>query len=143
MKKLLLPVMSLVILLTACYDKDIQEINNRLDSIENTQIATLQKQVKAINTSIPKLEEADRELKSYIDALQATNKELQAQLDTTNAKISELKAELDGKIGSTKSELLAQLEAAKKSIESQINTIKLLSLLCKPKIANCYRNFQS
>ena len=115
--------MSLVMLLTACYDKDIQEINNRLDSIENTQIATLQEQVKAINTSIPKLEEADRELKSYIDALQATNKELQAQLDTTNTKISELKAELDGKIGSTKSELLAQLEAAKKSIESQINTI--------------------
>ena len=115
--------MSLVLLLTACYDKDIQEINNRLDNIENTQIASLQEQVKAINSSIAKLEQVDSELKSYIETLKETSKGLQTQLDATNAKISELRTELGNEINNTKSEVLAQLEIAKGELEGQIDTI--------------------
>ena len=54
MKKLLyfIPLL-LGVLLTSCYDKDIEEINNRLDAIEGTQIVSLQGQITAIKNTLP------------------------------------------------------------------------------------------
>ena len=77
------------------YTGDINSINNRLDNIENVQIASLDEQVKAIQASIPELEKTDKELKEYIVSLQSTAKNLQERIDAADGKIAELKQALD------------------------------------------------
>ena len=83
--KRLLPLISLVLLLTACYDKDIQEINNRLDNIENQKIASISEQIEAIQKTIPLLSEIDEQLSEHISSLEdKSNKEI-AALKEVNA----------------------------------------------------------
>lgn len=95
MKKLLLPILSLALLLTACYDKDIQEINNRLDSIENQKIATLSEQIDAINKTIPLLSEVDEQLSEHISSLEDKSSEVFAALKDANSSLKNQIAELE------------------------------------------------
>ncbi len=95
MKKLLLPILSLVLLLTACYDKDIQEINNRLDNIENQKIATLSEQIEAINKTIPLLSEVDEQLSEHISSLEDKSSEEFAALKDANSSLKNQIAELE------------------------------------------------
>ena len=61
MKKLLYIVPLLLgMVLTSCYDEDIEKINGRLDAIENTQIATISQQITSINNSILFLNDTDK-----------------------------------------------------------------------------------
>ena len=86
MKKVFLPILSLVLLLTACYDKDIQEINNRLDNIENQKITSISEQIEAIQKTIPLLSEIDEQLSEHISSVEETsNKEIAAlkEVNTT------------------------------------------------------------
>ena len=86
MKKLLFPIVSLVLLLTACYDKDIQEINNRLDNIENQKIASISEQIEAIQKTIPLLSEIDEQLSEHIASLEdKSNKEIAALKDVNTS----------------------------------------------------------
>ena len=86
MKKLFLPIVSLVLLLTACYDKDIQEINNRLDNIENQKIASISEQIEAIQKTIPLLSEIDEQLSEHISSLEdKSNKEIAALKDVNTS----------------------------------------------------------
>ena len=86
MKKLFLPILSLVLLLTACYDKDIQEINNRLDNIENQKIASISEQIEAIQKTIPLLSEIDEQLSEHIASLEdKSNKEIAALKDVNTS----------------------------------------------------------
>ena len=95
MKKLLLPILSLVLLLTACYDKDIQEINNRLDLIENQKIATLNEQIEAINKTIPLLSEVDEQLSEHISSVEETSNKEIAALKDVNTSLKNQIAELE------------------------------------------------
>lgn len=95
MKKLLLPILSFVLLLTACYDKDIQEINNRLDMIENQKIATLSEQIEAINKTIPLLSEVDEQLSEHISSLEDKSSEEFAALKDANSSLKNQIAELE------------------------------------------------
>ena len=75
-------------ILTSCYDGDIEEINNRLDAIENNQIASINSQISSITNSINSLIKTDTELKNYITALEKETE----QLDDIKATIEQLKA---------------------------------------------------
>ena len=109
------------------YTKDINNINGRLDNIENVQISSLDGQVKAIQASIPDLQKTDKELKGYITSLQTTAKNLRTALDKaiTDAAAADdaLKSELIESIKSAKTDVLAQLEAAKSAMTEQLNQI--------------------
>ena len=79
MKKFLFLCLTALLMLSGC-----SEIEDRLDNLEqavdeirNTQIATLQEQVNAINATLPELEKTDKELKGYIENLQTTANNLQ------------------------------------------------------------------
>ena len=75
-------------ILTSCYDGDIEEINNRLDAIENNQIASINSQISSITNSINSLIKTDTELKNYITALEKETE----QLDGIKTTIEQLKA---------------------------------------------------
>ena len=74
MRKLFTVFAVIAVALTACksYDSDIEELNNRVDAITNTQIASLQEQVDAIESTLPALTSTNKELKAYIVELQAS-----------------------------------------------------------------------
>ena len=98
MKKLLYIVPLLLgMALTSCYDEDIENINSRLDAIENAQIATISQQITSINNSIQLLTDTDTELKGYIATLEKDVEQSKADIEALKAKdsaIEELIAEL-------------------------------------------------
>ena len=124
MKKLIYFVPLLLgVLLTSCYDKDIEEINNRLDAIEGTQIVSLQGQITAIKNTLPELEKADKELKGYIESLQSTATNLQKSISSTNAKIDEVEESLQNETATAKADVLAQLASLKANMEGELAQI--------------------
>ena len=124
MKKLLYIVPLLLgIVLTSCYDEDIEKINSRLDAIENTQIATISQQITSINNSILLLNNTDKELKDYIISLEAEAENLQTQLDATNTKIDEVKTEVLSTISTEKANILAELEALRNTTTTRLEEI--------------------
>ncbi len=124
MKKLLYIVPLLLgMALTSCYDEDIENINSRLDAIENTQIATISQQITSINNSILLLNGTDKELKDYITGLEAEAESLQTQLTATNAKIDEVEQEIWAAISSEKADVLAELEAFRKDTTTRLEEI--------------------
>lgn len=109
--------------LTSCYDEDIENINSRLDAIENTQIASISQQITSINNSILLLNGTDKELKDYISALETEAESLQSQLTITNAKIDEVEQEIWAAISSEKADVLAELEALRKDTTTRLEEI--------------------
>lgn len=136
MKKLLYIVPLLLgMSLTSCYDEDIENINNRLDAIENTQIATISQQITSINNSILLLNGTDKELKDYITALETEAESLQTQLTATNAKIDEIEQEIWAAISSEKADVLAELEAFKATVNGELEAINSVLETLKAKDA--------
>ena len=125
MKRILLCLAASVMLFGGC-----SEINERLDNLEqsvdaiqNTQIASLQQQVVAINSTISNLGKTDTDLKDYILVLQKTASDLQEELESTNAKITELKTSLEDEIDSEMAGVLVILENLKSDTESELSSI--------------------
>ena len=138
MKKFFALLAIVALLLPSCQkiNDRLDAIDNRLDNIEGTQIASLQQQIDAINTTLPQLKQMDAELKNYIESLQTTSTGLQQQIiyigediddleDTLDQAVSDaedadnaLKAELMSQLQSTKSELEAELTLINSSIET-------------------------
>ena len=79
-KRLILTSILLCLITAACYDDDIDKLTDRIDALENTQIATLKEQVENIENTLPLLEKTDKELDSYINNLQETAANLQDKL---------------------------------------------------------------
>ena len=127
MKKLLLLVAVVAMVLPGCkkINDAIDDLDNRLDKLEQEAIPSIDEQIAAINLSLTSLDAMDKELKGYIDGLTATASNLQEQIDNTNTKIGEVKATLQGEISTAKAAVLAQLDAVKTELEgelAQINT---------------------
>ena len=111
------------VILSSCYDDEINDIKNRLDTIEGTHIASLQEQVAAIKSTLPQLEKADKELKGYIESLQTTASNLQKAIEQTNNEIENVESELKSSISTTKSEILDQLSLFKEDMEAELAQI--------------------
>lgn len=142
MKKLILFLSAALILASCATKDDLAALNARIDSIENTSIATLEQQVHSIKISIGNLEETDKELKGYIQNLQSTAAELQKSINTNNEKIDKVEkairddlkksAEdlaaqmqvLDGKVDNTKLDLANDIITAKSDVLSQLESLQ-------------------
>lgn len=119
MKKLLYIVSLLLgMFFTSCNDGDIDDINRRLDAIENNKIATIAQQITSINNSIQTLSNTDTELKKYITTLEADAEELEEKL--TKA------------IATEKAAILAELEA----LHSTIANLKAKDIVLEGKIVD-------
>ena len=125
MKKLFLLIAIAAMVLPGCkkINEAIDDLDNRLNKLEQETIPTIDEQIAAINVSLDALDAMDKELKGYIDGLQATADNLQEQINTTNTKIDEVKGALQGEISTAKSEVLAQLNAAKTELENELAQI--------------------
>lgn len=125
MKKLLLLIAAVAMMLPSCKEinEELDSLDNRLDKLENEAIPTIDEQIEAINTTISNLDAMDKELKGYIDNLTTTASNLQEQIDNTNSKIDEVKAELESEITVAKADVLAQLEALRVEIETELAQI--------------------
>ena len=121
----------------ACYDKDIDNLNGRLDDIENKKIATLQEQVAAIDKTLPELEKADKELNGYITKLQSTATKLEEEITAAEENIAAVEEALEKAVkdaeksnialaeqmSNTKAEILAQLENTKSNVSEELGKI--------------------
>lgn len=135
---------------TSCYDSDIDGIKERLDAIENNQIASLKEQIKAINNTLPELENTGKELKEYITKLQSAADKLQEEINAIDKEMEaveeslgqemkdaledvinnaaaandSLRTEILGDIEKSQSDILSQLETAKSKLSDELAQIK-------------------
>ena len=125
MKKLFFLLAIVTLLLPSCQkiNDRLDAIDNRLDNIENSSIATINQQIASISNSILLLNSTDSELKEYIKILEATAKNLQEQLDATNANIDKVESELSETISTEKTNILAELEAFRVAVNTELNTV--------------------
>lgn len=132
MKKLFALLAIVALLLPSCQkiNDRLDAIDNRLDNIEGTQIASLQQQIDAINTTLPQLKQMDAELKNYIESLQTTATGLQQQIIYIGEDIDELEDALDRAINDAedadnalKAELISQLQSTKSELEAELTLI--------------------
>ncbi|HCQ72302.1 MAG TPA: hypothetical protein DIT75_02715, partial [Rikenellaceae bacterium] len=128
----------------ADYDKDIENLNKRIDEIESNQanqIKSINQQIEGVNASLPKLEQADKELKDMITDMEGTAESLRKSISDNEKSIAAVKSDLanavkelqasDKKnkeelieaIKTAKGEVLANLEAAKIEVEGKLTAI--------------------
>lgn len=100
MKRFFALYLTALVMLSGCAEINdrLDDLEHSVDAIQNTQIATIQQQIWAINSSLSKLETADAELKDYILALQKRASELEDDIEATDNRIAELKQSLQGEI---------------------------------------------
>ena len=126
MKKLFLLVVIVAMVLPSCkkINEAIDDLDNRLNKLEQETIPSIDEQISAINTTLGNLDAMDKELKGYIDNLTATASSLQEQINATNTKIGEVKAELKGDIASTNSELKGEIATAKADVLAKLEALE-------------------
>ncbi len=126
MKKLFLLVVIVAMVLPSCkkINEAIDDLDNRLNKLEQETIPSIDEQISAINTTLDNLDAMDKELKGYIDNLTATASSLQEQINSVNTKIGEVKAELKGDIASTNSELKGEITTAKADVLAQLEALE-------------------
>ena len=125
----------------ADYDKDIENLNKRIDEIENNRIKSIDQQIENINASLPKLEQADKNLKDMITDLEGTAVDLRKSISDNEKSIAAVKSDLESAvkelqasdkknkeelidaISAAKGEVLANLEAAKTEVGGKLNAI--------------------
>lgn len=104
----------------------LDDLESRVDGVENTQLASIKQQIAAINTTIANLEKTSSDLKSYILTLQDRAIVLENSINTTNKKLAELKESLEAEIDSEIALVITQLEGVKSEIEAELKTVKSL-----------------
>ena len=126
MKKLFLLIAVVAMILPSCgkINDAIDELDNRLDKLEQETIPSVDEQIAAINMSLDNLNAMDIELKGYIDDLTTTATNLQEQINTTNTKIDEVKSELKNDISSTEEELNGEIATAKADVLAQLEALE-------------------
>lgn len=125
MKKLYFILLTSLVMMVGCAEinERLDNLEGRVDDIENTQITTLEQQISAISATIPNLEKADSDLKDYILALQKEAGDLEASITATNTKIDEMKEALEGDMDAEVASVITLLEGAKSEIEAELATI--------------------
>ena len=113
------------LLTTNCKDMklDIQDLKDRLDTLEGTTINSINEQITSIKTSISDLKDMDASLDGYIKTLEATVADLQKQINEANAEIAKVESELGDEISALEQSLLNELNTAKEAIEAELTAI--------------------
>lgn len=126
MKRLFLLVVIVAMILPSCkkINEAIDDLDNRLNKLEQEAIPSIDAQISAINTTIGNLDAMDKELKGYIDNLTNTASLLQEQISTTNTKIDEVEEALQKEIENNNTENLVQVQTAKAEVLAQLAAAK-------------------
>lgn len=114
---------------------DIQNLQNQIDHIYNNEINPLSKQLTSIKSSLTDLQKADEGLKTYIDKLTETSKELDKAIKDNDSKFEAAKAEFDKAIADAKADaaadntklkndLVNSIEAAKSDVLAQLSAAR-------------------
>lgn len=122
--KIILSLIAGCLLVWSCVD-EIQNLQNQIDQITDTQIKSIEQQLNSIKTSITDLENTDKSLKSYIDDLSKTSENLQKTISETDAKVKSVKEEFDKAIDDAKAEAAADNTALKDELVQSLETAKL------------------
>lgn len=88
-------IMALVVMSCKGINERLDAIDNRLDQISNTQIASLQEQIDSITATLPQLQQASIELMDYVAALQSTSANLKQRIAALESEVATLREELD------------------------------------------------
>ena len=125
MKKLTLLFAAAAVLFAGCVrvTNIFEQVDGRLDKLENQKIPDIEEQIDAINASLENLSTMDKELKGYIEELTATAEGLKEQIKATNTKLDEVKSALQGEISSAKEAVLEQLESVKSELVDELSKI--------------------
>lgn len=113
-----------LLLVTGCYKDEFGQIQKEIKNLQDSQIAPLEQQLKAIQKSHSELNILSDELREYVALLEEASKELEGNIGKINEKIQELKQSLNDKNVKEKGEVLARLENAKTYLEGQLSTMK-------------------
>ena len=114
------------LLVSSCAsNKDLDEVNARIDALENNSIASINQQISAIQKSVSNLEETDKELKGYIATLQTSAAELQKAINTNNNKIDRVETSLRDEFSSTCQNLSDDIIAAKTELLANLTSLKV------------------
>ena len=84
------------------YSSDVDDVHRRLGGIEDNQIASIDRQIEAVNASIPLLEKTDSDLKKLIENLQNSADGLGKSISENEMSISALKSDLEKAVGELK-----------------------------------------
>ncbi len=133
MKKLLSLAALMLTLFTSCLKDEVESLQNQINELKEGQIADLQIQTQSIKESIKDLEETDKGLDEYIKTLQAQSQALDESIKATDLKIDNLKTELETSLTTEKANLLAEIEALRSNMQSQLDAInsKIATLQAK------------
>ena len=124
MRKLIYLIPILIgLVMTSCYKDEIEGINNRLDQLEKTQIASLSEQITNIKLSLTKLEGVDNSLDVAVKGLDNLVSALKTQLETNASADAATKQELQQKIKDAEG-LIAQLTAADAVLDNKITELR-------------------
>lgn len=114
---------------------DIKNLQNQIDTIKDSEISSINKQLKSITTSLSDLEKADAGLKTYIDNLTETSKKLDRAIKDNDTKLEAAKTEFNKAIADAKKEaaddnttlkndLVKSIEAAKSDVIAQLSAAR-------------------
>ena len=123
MKKIiyLIP-MLLGFVVTSCYSDEIEDINNRLNQIEKTQIASLSEQINGVKLSLTKLEGVNTGLDMAVKSLDNLVGTLKTQLESNTSADAATKKDLQDKITGIET-LIGQLTDADKTLDAKIEDL--------------------
>ena len=105
------------------YSSKIDEVEKRLEAVENNQIASVGQQADAIGNTIPKLEKADADLKGMIESLRKTADGLRESIKANEGSISDLKSDLEKAVEALKNSDTADKEALLESLSKEKATL--------------------
>ena len=123
------------------YSPDIEEVDKRLDALEDNRIASIDGQIVAINASLPLLEKADADLKGMIENLRKTAAGLEDSISENEKSVAALRADIENaakaledgdrsdkeyildSLGKAKTVLLALLESGKTEMDGKLALI--------------------
>ena len=111
------------LLLGCAKTSDVDYLQQQIDELKSTQIASISSQLAGITLSIGNLQTVDSELRGYISTLQEQKTALEKTDQELSASIEALKSELSGDISESEANVLAQLEAFKSTVSNQLASI--------------------
>lgn len=101
-----------VLLWSCSYDKDIADINDRLDQLENGRVAGLEEQLTALQTSLNSLKDLQTTMQTTIDGLKS-------ELETLKGDVAANKEKIDA-VNSA----IADLEKGLEDVKTQISNLE-------------------
>lgn len=124
MKKTFCYICMSALLVAGCYKVELNQIDKEIDTLSNTEVASLDAQVKNIKESLDDIPFLNVELKELIGKLMNTGDELKQKIDGINGAIESLRSTVTEAGKDTQAELLSKLETAKSTLETQLSSIR-------------------